>query len=137
MSTPLQLKSNWRECRGNLVSDWAILNDTTSRKLRKMAVHFYTDIEIEQMSHLLESYHAIYRHNLLQLRRQGYRGKSPLPTTPQLQQIAQDLQSKSAQNYSPQQVMEQLQEIAQKLRQWQCCVYLNKSLSWESGKESE
>lgn len=99
----------------DLISDWAILNDLTSKQLRRRIIHFDTDIEIEQACHLLESYHAIYRKNLLQLRRQGCRGKC-LPTTAQLQQIAQDLQTKTAQSYSPQQVMEQLQTIAQKLR---------------------
>lgn len=129
MSTAFPLKSNLRECRRNLSSDWAILNNTTSRQLRRLIIHFHTDSEIEQICHLLESYHAIYRQNLLQLRRQGCRGICPLPTTAQLQQIAQDLQSKTAQNYSPQQVLEQLQALAQKLRQSQCFIYLDKSLS--------
>lgn len=118
MSTAFPLRSNVRECRSYLVSDWAILNDTTSRQLRRMAIHFHTDIEIEQACYLLESYHAVYRKNLLQLRRQGCRGKCPLPTTAQLQEIVQDLQRKTDQSYSPQQVIDQLQAIAQKLRQY-------------------
>lgn len=103
--------SNVQQCR----SDWAILNDLTSKQLRRIIIHFETDIEIEQACYLLESYHAVYRKNLMQLRRQGYRGKC-LPTTAQLQQIAQDLQTKTSQSYSPQQVMDQLQAIVQKLR---------------------
>ena len=119
MSTAIPLSSNWRECRSNLVSDWAILNDTKSSQLCRIlaTVYSHTDIEIEQACHLLESYHCVYRHNLMQLRTQGCRGKCPLPTTAQLQQIAQHLQTKTYQSYSPQQVMHNLQAIAQKLRQ--------------------
>lgn len=115
MSKAFHLKTNVQQCS----TDWAILNDTTPKQLRRITIHFDTDIEIEQACHLLESYHAVYRKNLMQLRRQGCRGKCPLPTTAQLQQIAQDLQTKTDQSYSPQQVMDQLQAIAQKLRQRQ------------------
>lgn len=115
MSIELPLKSHV-PCRSNLLSDWAILNDITPKQLRRMAIHFYTGIETEQMCHLLKSYHAVYRNNLMQLRRQRCHGKCPLPTTEQLQQIAQDLQTKTAQSYSPQQVRNQLQAIAQELR---------------------
>lgn len=103
-------------CRSNLISDWAILNDTTSRQLRRRAIHFYTNIELEHICYLLERYHAVYRKDLLQLRIQRCGGKCPLPTTEQLQQIAQDLQTKTAQSYSSQQVIDQLQAVAQKLR---------------------
>lgn len=115
MSTELPLKSHV-PCRSNLISDWAILNDATSRKLQRLALHLQTSIEIEESCHLLESYHTIYRQNLIQLRRQGYRGKCPSPTTLQLQQIAQDLHRKTAQSYSFSQVMHQLQALAKKLR---------------------
>ncbi|MGB5962898.1 MAG: hypothetical protein WBG73_19835 [Coleofasciculaceae cyanobacterium] len=116
MSSEIHLNSLLPNYRIDLVSDWAILNDLASKQLRRGIIHFDTDNEIEQACHLLESYHAVYRKNLMQLRRQGCRGKCPLPTTAQLQQIAQDLQAKTNQSYSPQQVMEQLQEIVQKLR---------------------
>jgi hypothetical protein len=119
MSGAIRLRSNWREHRSELISDWAILNDTKSSQLRRIlaTVHSCTDIEIEQACHLLESYHAVYRHNLMRLRAQGCRGKCPLPTTAQLQQIAQHLQTKTYQSYSPQQLMHELQALAQKLRQ--------------------
>jgi hypothetical protein len=128
MSTAIPLTSNLRECGSDLVSDWAILNSTKSRQLRRIlaTVHSPTDIEIEQACYLLESYHAVYRQNLMRLRAQGCRGRCPLPTTAQLQQIAQHLQTKTSQSYSPQQVMHELQaiakrcyaaQIAQKLRQ--------------------
>ncbi len=116
MSTEVPLNSFVREFGVYLVSDWAILNDTTSRQLRRRAIHFYTNIELEQMCYLLERYHTVYRQDLLQLRRQRCHGKCPLPTTEQLQKIAQDLQTKTAQSYSPQQVMDQLQALAQELR---------------------
>lgn len=118
MSTEFPFSSFLAKEESYLISDWAILNDTTSKQLRLLISHFYTITEIEQMCHLLESYHVVYRKNLMQLRRQGYRGKCPLPTTAQLQQIAQNLQTKIYQSYSPQQVMDQLQAIAQKLRNY-------------------
>jgi uncharacterized protein YdeI (YjbR/CyaY-like superfamily) len=117
MSAKLPLPAYWQKYKNNLVSDWAILNDTTSRQLRRSKINFQTNIEIEQACHFLESYHTVYRKHLMQLRRQGYRGKCPLPTTAQLQEISEDLQTKTAQSYSNQQVIEQLQAIAQKIRQ--------------------
>lgn len=46
-----------------LVSDWAILNDTTPKQLRRILAEFHqlTSVEIERASLLLESYHAVYR----------------------------------------------------------------------------
>ncbi len=119
MSTAIPLRASLREYGGDLLSDWAILNNTKSRQLRRIlkTVHFRTDIEIEQACYLLESYHAVYRQNLMRLRAQGCRGQCPLPTTAQLQQISQHLQTKANQSYSPQQVMHELQAIAKKLRQ--------------------
>ncbi|HEY9609787.1 hypothetical protein [Allocoleopsis sp.] len=118
MSTVIPLSSNWRECGSDLVSDWAILNDTKSRQLRRILAtdHSRTDIEIEQACYLLESYHAVYRKNLMRLRAQGCRGKCPLPTTSQLQQMAKHLQRKTHQSYSPQQVMHDLQAIAKRVK---------------------
>jgi hypothetical protein len=113
MSTAIPLRYNLQKCRRDRVSDWAILNNIKSRQLRRiLAVHSCTDIEIEQACRLLERYHAIYRQNLMRLRAQGCRGRCPPPTTAQLQQIAQDLQTKTDQSYSPQQVMHELQAIA-------------------------
>lgn len=99
-------------------SDWAILNSTSPGQLRHIlaTVHACTETEIQQACYLLESYHAVYRENLMQLRAQAYRGQCPSPTLLQLQQIAQHLQSKTEQSYSPQQVMYELQIIAQKRR---------------------
>lgn len=121
MSTAIPLRANLRECGSDLLSDWAILNNTKSRQLRRIlkTVHSRADIEIEQACYLLESYHAVYRQNLMRLRAQGYRGKCPLPTIAQLQQIAQHLQTKTAQSYSPQQVMHELQAIAKRCREAQ------------------
>jgi hypothetical protein len=119
MSTAIPLKFNWREGRSELVSDWAILNGTKSSQLRRILATVYscTNLEIEQACHLLESYHAVYRQNLMRLRAQGCRGTCPLPTTAQLQQIAQHLPTKTYQSESPQQLMLELQSLAQKLRQ--------------------
>jgi hypothetical protein len=118
MSSAIPLRADLRECGSDLVSDWAILNDTKSRQLRRILAtdHSRTDIEIEQACYLLESYHAVYRQNLMRLRVQGYRGKCPLPTTSQLQKIAKHLHRKTHQSYSPQQVMHELQAIAKRVK---------------------
>jgi predicted DNA-binding protein YlxM (UPF0122 family) len=107
------------ECGIYLISDWAMLNDTTPKKLRRLLAEVYsaTAAEILYGCHLLESYHAVYRQQLRQLRLQGHRGKCPLPTENQLQQIAQVLQEKANHVHTSQRIFQELQTLARKLRQ--------------------
>jgi hypothetical protein len=100
--------------RANLSSDWEILNNAKVRYLNHVAAvsSVWTDDEIQQACALLESYHAVYRPDLMQLRAGGYRGQCPLPTAAQLQRIAQQLQN----IHSPEQILCRLQAIAQCLR---------------------
>lgn len=104
-----------------LISDWALLNSATPSHLRRTLSSRYalTDAEIQQACQLLESYHAVYSEQLRGMRAQGYRGKCPIPSAQQLQEIAQQLQKTTGQRCFPLQVMSQLSSLAQKLRQRQ------------------
>lgn len=104
-----------------LISDWALLNSATPSQLRRTLASRYalTNAEIQQACQLLESYHAVYSEQLRQVRSQGYRGKCPVPTAQQLQEIAQHLQKTTGQRSFPLQTMAQLSSLAQKLRQRQ------------------
>lgn len=103
-----------------LVSDWAILNDTTPKQLQRIFFQFHqlTPVEIEQAKQLLESYHAVYRASRLKARQQGIKGQCLPPTTAQLQQMQQRLSTQSNQMLRPETLMSQLQEIASRLRQY-------------------
>ncbi len=78
-----------------LVSDWAILNDTTSQQLERILAEFHTlsPTEIHQACNLLESYHAVYRRDRIQHRGQGAKGRCQNPTVGQLRQMIQRLQA--------------------------------------------
>lgn len=108
------------ECGVYLVSDWAILNDTTSKQLQRIFSEFHrlTPHEIEQARELLESYHAIYRAQRLQQRQAGKKGQCLPPTPEQLQQIIQHLSTRTNKRLSPTTAIAQLQTIASRLRQY-------------------
>jgi hypothetical protein len=114
-----------------LVSDWAILNDTTPKQLQRILTEFHllTASEVEQACHLLRGYHVVYRGDRLQLRQTGQlKGKEEClpPSQEQLFRIAQhlplhlpsnsDLYSSS--HLSNDMVMTQLQTLATQLREY-------------------
>lgn len=103
-----------------LVSDWAILNDTSSKQLQRIFSQFHhlTSLEIQQATQLLESYHAVYRAQRLIARQAGVKGQCQPPTTEQLRQIQECLSTKITQMLSPKTVMTQLQAIASRLREY-------------------
>jgi hypothetical protein len=111
-----------------LVSDWAILNDTTPEQLSRIFSEFHhlTVEEIQHASILLETYHAIYRRDRLASPETGSKGQCRLPTTEQLQQIAQRFYSKTKLMRSAEDVMERLQELAERLRQYR--LYIRRGL---------
>lgn len=111
----------------NFISDWAILNDTKSKQLERILTKFYhlSRSEINQACSLLESYHAVYRRNRLQQRRnQRSSGQPrldrgcPPPTAIQLHEIAQRMNAKAGIMLQAQQVKIQLQDLAKRLRQY-------------------
>lgn len=103
-----------------LISDWAILNDTTPKQLQRILKEFHHlgDAAIAQASRLLEAYHTIYRRERLANRKAGGKSKCPLPSPEQLQQIASlvGLQISEAKTLS------QLQNLAQQLREYRIFV---------------
>ncbi len=113
-----------------LVSDWAILNDTTPKQVQRIFSEFHhlTPVEIQQACVLLESYHLVYRRDRLKLRQAGGGGKCLPPTDKQLGQIAQYLVAKLSQqkrailDLSTEDILTQLQEMAGKLRQYRISV---------------
>jgi len=107
-----------------LVTDWAILNDTTPKQLSRIFAEFHqlTTGEIQQASILLESYHAVYRRDRFAARRAGVKGQCPLPSIEQLQQIAQQFQSQANLRLSAEEVMSRLQDVAELLRQYRIYV---------------
>ena len=112
------------ECGVYLISDWAILNDTTPKQLQRIFSEFHslTPVEIQQASVLLEGYHAVYRRDRLKLRQAGRGGRCLPPTEAQLAQIAEIFRSKNNLRIPVEDVMNRLQEIAEKLRQYRIFV---------------
>lgn len=107
------------------ISDWAILNDTKSKQLERILAKFYrlSKSEINQACSLLESYHAVYRRNRLEQRRNQCslgqpridRGCPP-PTAVQLHEIAQRMNAKAGLTLRAEQVKIQLQDLAKRLK---------------------
>ncbi|MCL6435672.1 MAG: hypothetical protein K6T90_15960 [Leptolyngbyaceae cyanobacterium HOT.MB2.61] len=109
------------ECGVYLLSDWAILNDTTPHKLERVFAEVYprTPLEVKQAIALLESYHAVYRLERLRQRQAGNGGRQCLPPTlPQLETISQLLRQKANLALSPDSVLTRLQTMADRLRQY-------------------
>lgn len=107
-----------------LVSDWAVLNDTSPKQLQRIFSEFYglSVVEIQQACILLESYHVVYRRDRLLQRGAGSKGKCLPPTVNQLQQIAHLFQEKANLQFSPEGIMTRLQNVAKQLRQYRISV---------------
>ncbi|MGB7440145.1 MAG: hypothetical protein WA919_03695 [Coleofasciculaceae cyanobacterium] len=102
-----------------LISDWAILNDSRPQQIERVFRDFHqlTSLEIQQSQQLLSSYHAIYRYQRLQQRRQ-IQGRCLSPTPEQLQQISDDFARQTQLKIKPAQVMTRLRQIATRLREY-------------------
>jgi hypothetical protein len=96
------------------VTDWMILSYMNTGRLQRVLSFDRTPAEINQALQLLDSFHQIYRTQLLQHRKAGTKSKYPDPTVQQLRQIAEQLSS--SRTLSPTQVLEQLQDMAKLLR---------------------
>jgi hypothetical protein len=103
-----------------LVSDWAILNDTSPKQLERIYTEFYQTAQysIQQTKNLLEAYHAVYRIDRLQSRLNGGKGQCPAPTPEQLQKISEYLVVNHAVPIAPTNILDKLQEMASRLRQY-------------------
>ncbi|NJR63211.1 MAG: hypothetical protein HC769_33185 [Cyanobacteria bacterium CRU_2_1] len=103
-----------------LVSDWAILNDTTLEQVERIFTEFYsfTPLEIQHACQLLQSYHAIYRYDRLHHRQPGTRSLCLLPTDEQLTRMAADLRQHRDRPLTAEAILSQLQTVAQRLRHY-------------------
>ncbi|BBC26953.1 hypothetical protein [Pseudanabaena sp. ABRG5-3] len=102
-----------------LVSDWAILNDTSPKQLERIYTEFYQTAQysIQQAKILLEAYHAVYRLDRLQSRLNGSKGQCPPPTADQLQRMSEYL-GNHHEYLAPAKILNKLQEMASNLRQY-------------------
>lgn len=98
------------ECGVYLLSDWAILNDTTPRKLQRVCTGSLTIVEMNQGLRVLESYHQVYRRDRLIARQAGAKGSCPQPTEAQLSEMMGDL------GIASEEVLRQLKSLAARLR---------------------
>lgn len=107
-----------------LVSDWAILNDTNSKQLKRILTEFHnlSAVEISQAETVLTSYHAVYRQERLQERRVGIKRKCQPPSEEQLTRIAILVQQKDNRQLSPKATLFQLQQLAKLLREYRIYV---------------
>lgn len=117
------------------VSDWAILNDTKSKQLKRILSEFYhfSDSEIHLACILLESYQAVYRRDRLEQRRiqptlaaGRIQQRCLPPTDTQLHEITQRVNAKTPVNIKTEEISPQLKTLAQHLRHY--CRYVRKRL---------
>lgn len=102
------------------VTDWAILNDTTPKKLQHILQEFHslTSTEIANFTVILNSYHEIYKSQRLQKLAGGNRGICPQPTNEQLSQMSVILNNRIGQSLNNETIMAKLQTLASYLRQY-------------------
>lgn len=109
-------------------TDWAILSDTTSRRLKRILSHLQsTPKTIIKLEKLLNSFHQVYRTQLHKYRKpkpdsKFSTSKYPQPATEQLNQIAKILNEDTEYNLhrqiiSSEEVLQELQKLAKILRE--------------------
>lgn len=106
-----------------LISNWAILNDTNTKRIHKILSEFHnlTPGEIERASILLSGYHDVYRRDRLK-NRQSKGGKCQTPTTEQLERIAKAIEQQTNLSLSSEQTLSQLEQLASLLREYRIYV---------------
>ncbi len=118
------------------ISDWAILNDTKSKQLQRILAEFHhlSESEIRLACLLLESYHAVYRRDRLEQRRNLLNsGQARIqrrclpPTTTQLHEIARLLNAKATLRLETEEVLNHLQNLAKGLQQY--CIFCQERLN--------
>jgi hypothetical protein len=107
-----------------LVSDWALLNDTSPAQVQRILLEFcgLSEVEINQAVQLLQSYHTVYQRDRLQQRRAGASGACVEPTPDQLMRIAQKMPLMGDRALSPEYIKHNLQMLAQRLREYRVAV---------------
>ncbi|MBE9032938.1 hypothetical protein IQ266_24690 [filamentous cyanobacterium LEGE 11480] len=101
----------------HMITDWAILNDTSPDSLQRILRDFYqlTSDEIDFAVVVLNGYREVY---LNDRQKQGGRKRCQDPTTEQLQRIAILIEQNTTQILTPSSVLAQLKQLAAQLRQY-------------------
>lgn len=104
-----------------MLSDWAILNDTQPKQLHRILTQFHhlSEVEAQQASLLLQSYHAVYRRDRLL---QGQKGPCTEPSASQLLEITQMMQQQTPQVLLPSVLLARLHVLADRLRQYRIAI---------------
>lgn len=107
-----------------MISNWAILNDTRPKQLERILSEVYqlTPLEVQGSSHILSSYHSVYRCQRLQQRQTGFKRRCQPPTSEQYEQMADFLKTQLNLSISVEIVAQSLQEIATQLRDYRIYV---------------
>ncbi|MBW4683411.1 MAG: hypothetical protein KME19_25480 [Microcoleus vaginatus WJT46-NPBG5] len=97
------------------LTNWMILSYMNPGRLKRILSEFdRTPTEISQALQLLDSYHHVYRSQVLSQRKSGDKSRYPDPTASQLHQMAEQLSA--SRTISPEKVLEELQNLAQLVR---------------------
>ncbi|MFZ1026715.1 MAG: hypothetical protein WAN66_10900 [Limnoraphis robusta] len=107
-----------------MISNWAILNDTRPKQLERILSEVYqlTPLEVQRSSHILSSYHSVYRCQRLQQRQTGFKRRCQPPTSEQYEQMADFLKTQLNLSISAKIVDQKLEEIATQLRDYRIYV---------------
>jgi hypothetical protein len=99
-----------------LISDWAILNAATPKRIQRRLASGLSESELQMFCGLLRAYHQVYRRDRqLDPKQRGQ--KCETPTSEQLREIAKLLQANGFPKAAPLQVLTDLRSLAQQLRQ--------------------
>ena len=114
-----ELKNFLLEREVVLISNWAILNNTNFKQVKRILAEYHTltPREIKQMSLLLMSYQDVYRRQRLE-NGLGRGQKCQIPNPQQLEQIAKLIEQHGGSRYPPEEVLSQLEQLAKSLREY-------------------
>jgi predicted DNA-binding protein YlxM (UPF0122 family) len=116
-----------------LVSDWAVLNDTSENQLYRILTRNYqhSPEQAEQTCLLVKSYWEIYL--------PSRRPNTPCtpPTETQWQQMTENFQAKTGRSLAPEEFAQRLAQVAFYLRQYRIQVRSGKLLEFDHAKSSE
>ena len=102
-----------------LITNWAILNHTNTKQVKRILSKFHdlTLAEVEQATILLSAYHNVYRRDRLE-NRQSRGAKCQTPSIEQLERIAILVKQQANLFLSPEQTLSQLERLANLLREY-------------------
>ncbi|NJK39255.1 MAG: hypothetical protein HC835_19430 [Oscillatoriales cyanobacterium RM2_1_1] len=107
-----------------LVSNWAILNDTSPQQLERILGEFchLTSQEVADNACLLSCYHQIYLKQRLEERQAGSRRRCQPPTPAQYQQIAEIFSQQLGRSFSAKSVALEIQNLSVCLRDYRVLI---------------